>query len=196
MTINPQKKYIEIGARLHTKNYAKIAKVAHRTRQAVQAALSQPDAQQVLQRKLKARDEEQDGVFVEAVKALKLETRLYRPIDLARLAGLPKYPRAFQALQEAGIPHAMPRQGAPHSELVRFALTLPNTQELTARQIADMGGFHGFRSPSATLKRNGIPFRLGRPGGKKGVKKRDRTAQNRGKQPWQEFAQPYPTQSP
>lgn len=196
MTTKKQDSYIAIAKKLGTKKYAKIAKVVNRTRQAVHSALTKPEAQHKLQLMLSAQDEAQDRKFVEAVKALQLETRLYRPIELARLAGLPKYPRASLALQEAGIPHAKRRQGAPHSELVRFALTLHNTHELTARLIADLGGFHSFKSPSATLKRHGIPFRPGRAGGKKGVKKgvkkKSRTAQSRGNQAWQKLAHPYP----
>lgn len=165
MTTKKQDSYIAVAKKLRTKKYAKIAREVNRTRQAVHSALTKPEAQHKLQLMLRAQEEAQDRQFVQAVKALQLETRLYRPIELARLAGLPRYPRALVALQEAAIPHAAPRQGVPHSDLVRFALTLPNTQELTARQIADLGGFHGFKSPSATLKRNGIPFRPGRPGG-------------------------------
>jgi hypothetical protein len=168
MTTNTQQKYISIGTRLRTKKYAKIAKAAKRTRQAVHAALSKSKAKDKLISSLTAHEKSQDRAFAAAVSTLAVNTAFYQPRELARLVGMPGYPRALEALQEAGIPHAQPRLGAyTSSELVRFAQTLPNTHELTARQIADLGGFT-LKCPSRTLKRNGIAFLPGKAGGKRG----------------------------
>lgn len=163
MTSKKQDEYLAVAKRLKTRKYATIAKNVNRTRQAVHSALSKPEAKEKLLNTLAGVEEAQDSAFVAAVKALKLSTQLYSALELAGLAGFPKYPRAPQALQKACIPYRIRTGGV--SLLVRFASTLPNTHELTARQIADLGGFHSYNWPNGILRRNGIPFLEVKPGG-------------------------------
>lgn len=163
MISKKQEEYLAVAKRLKTRKYATIAKNVNRTRQAVHAALSKPEAKKKLLSTQNGVEEAQDTAFVAAVKALKLSTQLYSVQELAWRAGFPKYPRARQALQEAGIPFRTRTGGV--SLLVRFAVKLPNTHKLTARQIADLSGFRGYNWPQGVLRRYGIPFLEVRRGG-------------------------------
>lgn len=156
--------YLEIAKKLRTTKYAQIAKAARVSRQAVHTALVSSNSLQALEATLAQQNKELDEAFVRKVRSLGLNTTLYQPREIAHLAGRPGYPRAAQALLDAGIQFEPTRPGGSSSELARFALTLPSTVDLTARQIADLGGFQGYKSPGQTLKRHGIAYRELQPG--------------------------------
>jgi hypothetical protein len=157
-------KYLRMALDLDNPTYAEIGKLAHVSVQAVHDALklAQVDIKPIKRSKERERRREidrlADQAFIQAVKALPVDTRTLRPSDLARLAGQPGYKRARQALLAAQIPFTQPRQGWPTSDLVLFAQTLPDSSKLTAKEICHLAGVK-HRNPAQTLHRNGIPFR-------------------------------------
>lgn len=150
--------YLRMALALDRPTSKEIARLANVSPQAVRqaCALAEVDIQAVRHKKA-------DNAFAEAVRSLQVNTRGYRPTELARMAGYTSYDRAELALQAAGIPYQAQRKGGPMSELVRFALTLHDTSQLTGRQIAELAGIE-HPTPGQTLKRHGIPFREISPG--------------------------------